>query len=898
MAERNWGRRLAPPEVNYGLGGSWGFAPGDLTSPARAAAAGAFTDSAGDAGAPRFTELRVHGVSGSDGPTMLEHPAALQVAGDGTTMFYRRWTPAGPGGRGVPWKLEAYSWGGLTENALRSASWLLFFPFMFYNLAHFALPAEREPRERAGTGALQPGGPQAGAAALLRLLALSASLQFISAIVSTLVITVALQAGHAHFPAWLAWYAHWTTATRVRVALAAVAAVLAGLWGISALTASRYEGRTTPASAGLDHRWPLTQARFWKGQQLVSRQRNLHTAGAAAAVALAMSRPAAGLDLGRALVLGGAAVVIALVAITLCCPLADRDRATLAGAPEGPVPLRQDPSRATRWCALLLAAGLVVLAGSACTSGLSGALARGGTLPGFDGWWAGLLLAQGALLLALLVTVLAAARQAPPAPAPAPGGWLSGVPRRRAATAAARTAPFCGGQLATVLAALAVGLGGVFSAGIDLFVTRLLGTPVPAGLQLRPVPPQALQVPWPVYALGLAPVGLLALLFPAAWIGLTWLRNSRALGRCTTDGAGTGSPVSRFYGVYFRDAQNPWRPDAARYQRSVRKAARAWATGLLADQAGVAGAWAAAGLVTAAAVAEAWGRRLSSDRSVTGLSWVHGYAAAVSFTGLLVVGALVYVLRLDFTSPARRKTIGILWDVGTFWPRAAHPFAPPCYAERAVPELVDRLRILTGTVGATDASPAEDPARQQLQAHQRNRGQSPGLAIPAGHVLLTGYSQGVILVTAAVAQLPRPTTDQVALLTLASPARRLHGRAFPAYFRDSCLRALAQTLGVTSTPAGDGDDRFTGGRWMNLRRPTDYIGSWAFREPVRDYPEGSDGEPSSDGTVTGDSLDQPCWDPVSLAADADPTPPPVHRHSGFWPDPRVTQLGEALGRRI
>jgi hypothetical protein len=362
-----------------------------------------------------------------------------------------------------------------------------------------------------------------------------------------------------------------------------------------------------------------------------------------------------------------------------------------------------------------------------------------------------------------------------------------------------------------------VGLGGVFSAGIDLFVTRLLGTPVPAGLQLRPVPPQALQVPWPVYALGLAPVGLLALLFPAAWIGLTWLRNSRALSRCSTDGAGTGSPVSRFYGVYFRDGQHPGRPDAARYQRSVRKAARAWATGLLADQAGVAGAWAAAGLVAAAAAAEVWGRRLSSDRSVTGLSWVHGYAAAVSFTGLLVVGALVYLLRLDFTSPARRKTIGILWDVGTFWPRAAHPFAPPCYAERAIPELVDRLRILTGTVGATDAGPDDDPARQQLQAHQRNRGQSPGLAIPAGHVLLTGYSQGVILVTAAVAQLPQPTKDQVALLTLASPARRLHGRAFPAYFRDSCLRALAQTLGVTATPAAGGEDRFTGGRWMNQR---------------------------------------------------------------------------------
>src|ERR1700760_1950642 len=97
--------------VNYGLGGSWGFAPSDRTSPARAAAAGAFTDRIPAEDEPQFTELRVHGVSGSDAPTMLEHPEALQVAGDGTTMFYRRWTPAGPGGRGVPWNLEAYCWG-------------------------------------------------------------------------------------------------------------------------------------------------------------------------------------------------------------------------------------------------------------------------------------------------------------------------------------------------------------------------------------------------------------------------------------------------------------------------------------------------------------------------------------------------------------------------------------------------------------------------------------------------------------------------------------------------------------------------------------------------------------------------------------------------------------------
>ncbi len=132
--------------VVFGLGGAWGFAPKDLTSPARAAGAGSLADCMLPAGAPGFTELRVHGVSGSTGPVMLEHPAALQVAGDNTTMFYRRWTPAGCGGAGVPWKLEAYSWGGLTESPLASACWLLFAPFMLYNVAHFALPPQQSHR--------------------------------------------------------------------------------------------------------------------------------------------------------------------------------------------------------------------------------------------------------------------------------------------------------------------------------------------------------------------------------------------------------------------------------------------------------------------------------------------------------------------------------------------------------------------------------------------------------------------------------------------------------------------------------------------------------------------------------------------------------------------------------
>jgi hypothetical protein len=183
-------------EVVLGMDAAWGFSPADQTSPALAADAGALMDVSMTG--PPVTELRIHGVSGSDGPTMLEHPTALQVAGDGITGFYRRWNPDGPGRPSVPWRLEAYSWGGLTE---------------------------------------QP---------------LAATVQFVGAAVALTVSTVAWQAaGRAGLlPGWMGWYGGWPAGWRVALALAAVAAVVAGLWAASALTAHHYETRATQAEPG------------------------------------------------------------------------------------------------------------------------------------------------------------------------------------------------------------------------------------------------------------------------------------------------------------------------------------------------------------------------------------------------------------------------------------------------------------------------------------------------------------------------------------------------------------------------------------------------------------------------------------------------------------------------
>jgi hypothetical protein len=74
------------------------------------------------------------------------------------------------------------------------------------------------------------------------------------------------------------------------------------------------------------------------------------------------------------------------------------------------------------------------------------------------------------------------------------------------------------------------------------------------------------------------------------------------------------------------------------------------------------------------------------------------------------------------------------------------------------------------------------------------------------------------------------------------------------------------------------------GRWKNLRRRSDYIGSWIFEEP----------EQRLDDAYLQDHIDQPCQDPVILVQDLNPSPPPTHRHSQWWQDPRVNEIGKYL----
>jgi hypothetical protein len=325
---------LNSQDVVLGFDAAWGFAPADQTSPALAGAAGALLDTT--LTGERVTELRIHGVSGSDGPTMLEHPQAVQVAGDTVTGFYRRWSPDGQARPSVRWKLEAYSWGGLTEAPLASAAWLLLAPFMMYNVAYFMLPPHVAGADPAVEEGPVPHLPRDRghriAQVLLRLLAVAATVQFVSSAASVLLSTVAWQAAGNPgllLPSWMGWYAGWTAGWRMALALAAATVIVALLWWVSVRTASKYEARISTARPTLNAAWPLTQPGFWRGKKLVDRQRRLHAAAACASMALITALPAGHPPAARWVAVVLSAAVLAAAVISAALPLADRHEITL-----------------------------------------------------------------------------------------------------------------------------------------------------------------------------------------------------------------------------------------------------------------------------------------------------------------------------------------------------------------------------------------------------------------------------------------------------------------------------------------------------------------------------------------------------------------------------------------
>lgn len=754
-------------------------------------------------------ELLVHGVGGTTPQDMLSDPRTVRVTGDATAAIYRRSADVDAEQHPERYRekpiAEAYCWSNLTSGNGSRALWLLLLPFMVINLAHWMRPtARRRPRAIRLYGVL------------VRLIALSLTVLLTAAACEVALDLTAWQcagvAACSDKRTWLGFLSAeqggWWSQPGRRLALAALvpAALVGLLWFLSNRTWSAYESQrplteAVPDDDG-DGRAPaaepvrpapgqaLGRPGFWYGRRLVARLRAAHTAAGFLTVAAAVTEAAARHDragtgpvaplLGR--LIEAALALGLLVVLWVVCR---------RGRSERRLDNRLDRAVIT-WLPGATLALLVLAAVHAAWS--RPGWTSSGRLPGDTTLFRAVSVAEGILVVLLAAISLSLYRRCPE-----PRTVLRGL----------------GGP---VVAMLACALGGVMTGGVAQRVADWLDGPGSPGMgrsALIAGPPVLLS-----WQASVIPVLLALLLVPGAVLGLrTWLAARRL-----------EPVVDAEYGERF--------PDPSRTKRIARIRATAALTDSAPRMVGIVSG--ATLFLGAGAVAGSW-----ATGEVPGLAlddsgpFLESVAEAAQSTGswLIGFGFLVFVAcgRRAYRDASARRTIGILWDVGTFWPRAAHPFAPPCYAERAVPDLTSRMSGWTG----------------------RTR----------GRLVISGHSQGSVLAASAVWQLPARTRSRVALLTYGSPIERLYARWFPAYFGAGQLHGLHRSVHC----------------WRNLWRATDPIGG-AIRLGEESGPEVDRG---------------PLKDPLFYGRTPEhPLPEPVLGHSDYQADPVFAEERAALLERL
>nr|WP_234426260.1 hypothetical protein [Streptomyces kebangsaanensis] len=720
---------------------------------------------------------------------MLDDPRTVRITGDDTAAVFRRaddvdaeTRPGKRRGTPVP---EAYVWCNLTSGNGARALWLLLLPFMVVNLAHWMRPgAPGRPRTTRLYGLL------------VRLAGLTLTVLLVAAACEVALDLTAWQCAGTRACAarhsWLGFLSPaaggWWSAPGRRLALAAlVPAALTGLlWYLAHRTWSAYESQQPmsrdPEPEEDTGSGSLGRPGFWYGRRLVARLRAAHTAAGLLTVAAAIAAPTAALDRRP----GGPALLDVLGRFLLVALLAWAAAVLWVVCRRGRTEHLLDRQLDRHLVRQLPLGALLLLLLTAVYAGWSRpGWTSAGRLAG-DTVFGGLALGQGLLVVALGITAHALYRTRPD-----PRAVLRGL----------------GGP---AVAMLACALGGVMSGGVCQRVADWLdgtGTSIPG-------PPVMLT--W--QASVIPPLLLVLLVLCGRLAGRAW-RLARAL-RATVERDHPGEPS-----------------DPERTRRIART--RAMAT-LTDDAPLVVGVTSAATLVLgAAALAGALGTGRTPAGAAAGTHpALQGASQTAQALGswLIGLGFILFVTwgRRAYKDASARRTIGILWDVGTFWPRAAHPFAPPCYAERAVPDLTWRMATWTRSTG--------------------------------GRLVLSGHSQGSVLAAAAAWQLTPPVRGRVALLTYGSPLERLYGRWFPAHFGPAALGALHRDVDC----------------WRNLYRLTDPIGG-----PVRLT---GDHGPEVDHA--------PLRDPLAYGRTAQhPLPAPILGHSDYQADPAFAEeRGRLLAR--
>ena len=772
----------------------------------------------------RVWELRIHGVNNTPPDSMLETSGDLPpkpgtrrllqcVAGDDTTGFYR-YVPPAPGDPRVV--VEAFSWGQLTSgrretangvvNDIRRAGWSLVLPFALVNVALWARPSVTpEPGDKGDA-------PAWWLAGLVRLMAVSLTITLTIAAAGVGLDLFAWQceASCATTPPGLGWARSLDPAHLVAVAAVVPLALILVLAWISGKT-FQYEAVTPargqrPVSAPIHH--PFEHPAFWSGGSQVKALRRLHLAGAFAAVAhvLASSVWAAPTSGSPWRPVGWVVSVLAAsVVLGVVLDLFRHGRLT-SRRTESP---GSRPSIA-RWLPWL---GTALVAAGAVVAWNGPGPSEGTRLPGYEATLRWLFLAQFVVLCTCLVVNRRAVRRV--------AGAAGTDPREanRPAWHGLGTTLFAGGGWA---------LGLLYSAAVLFGATWYLnrGTPATHAAVVTPT------LRWAAAALVVGVV-LLGVVVIAGWRVFDRERRKEttaALLDAGIDDPRDATPHERVAaGVAGR-----WRAlhgiDGYRALRWVGRLAVA----VLA-------------LVTAGAVVAVlsivdgyhrhpalhWAYSPGDDRPADSSGWHDVDLLWMSDTGALIaVGILlsfVALLGAAYRSATVRRIVGVVWDVTTFWPRGAHPFAPPCYAEAAVPMLVTR-------VSAEQAKPDSGP------------------------VLLAAHSQGAVIAMACIFQLEN--RGNVHLFTFGTQLSRFYGRAFPAFFGWESRRLLRDILDNDNGPVKLPPRPY---RWTSFYRPTDPLG----------WPIGTDEDPDPD-------IDELVRDPDGLnPEDGEVIDPPVRQHSGY-----------------
>jgi hypothetical protein len=239
-------------------------------------------------------------------------------------------------------------------------------------------------------------------------------------------------------------------------------------------------------------------------------------------------------------------------------------------------------------------------------------------------------------------------------------------------------------------------------------------------------------------------------------------------------------------------------------------------------------------------------------------AWTQLLTAGQALTALVATGAIGLAYNA-FRNRETRRRIAVLWDVVTFWPRASHPLGPPCYGERAVPDLWLRTTILT-----------EQSNDVVIAAH------SQGSVIAAAAMLMNADAENPHSLKAD----ERPLlSGPVALLTFGCVLRRLYARNFPAYFGFQTLKLLSKKAAADATPPE---------RWINLWAKTDPLGGWVFVEDL---------SPPAATMPVGPLIDRRLVDAQGIGP-FNGGYPPVCGHSGFWTRPEYDDALIALQGRI